>query len=473
MFYLHVFAGLCHDLGHGPFSHVYDGVFVKKMWPKGIDSSGSKWRHEDGSVRMFNYLLESNKIDIARYGMTERDKLFIEEVIGGVKESAREGRPASKFFLYDIVNNALSGLDVDKLDYFQRDMRMANVKLQADFDRYVLDGAPLSCPHKLSWGFNRCRFIDLARVLPATPIHKVDDGRRLSHGTPSSAQYVNMICYPEKMVHEALNAFATRFHMHMLVYTHRSVKCIEFMITDALEAANQHIFIEGSRTAAFPAGLYRISECIYDMQALSNLKDSILDIIRYEHKPELKKAKEILKRIDNRDLYVCVGTTAFTTKDTIHILSTDLIADELVACAQSVVANSIAGAGEYLSSNGGSRHGLFSSHTASTGSLTDHVPTGNANGNGHHNGSKENDDDDEDSKMFAAFTSGNSGSSNQPSGTAPSTMAMERTHSSSNLTSSSGATIKHDLNLQKDDIIVEKVLLAQTVQCLACLTLRF
>jgi HD superfamily phosphohydrolase len=146
---MYVSAGLCHDLGHGPFSHVYDGVFVKKMWPKGIDSSGSKWRHEDGSVRMFNYLLESNKIDIARYAMTERDKLFIEEVIGGVKESDREGRPASKFFLYDIVNNALSGLDVDKLDYFQRDMRMANVKLQADFDRYVVDGAPLSCPHKV------------------------------------------------------------------------------------------------------------------------------------------------------------------------------------------------------------------------------------------------------------------------------------------------------------------------------------
>ena len=43
-------AGLCHDLGHGPFSHVYDGVFIKDMFPKGLDGRGKKWRHEDGFV---------------------------------------------------------------------------------------------------------------------------------------------------------------------------------------------------------------------------------------------------------------------------------------------------------------------------------------------------------------------------------------------------------------------------------------
>ena len=30
-----------------------------------------------------------------------------------------QGRPRNKEYLYDIVNNTDSGLDVDKLDYFQ------------------------------------------------------------------------------------------------------------------------------------------------------------------------------------------------------------------------------------------------------------------------------------------------------------------------------------------------------------------
>tara|TARA_B110000305_G_C19249061_1_gene543812 strand:- start:272 stop:685 length:414 start_codon:yes stop_codon:yes gene_type:complete len=36
-------AGLCHDLGHGPFSHVYDGTFRSQI------NNNVDWTHEDGS----------------------------------------------------------------------------------------------------------------------------------------------------------------------------------------------------------------------------------------------------------------------------------------------------------------------------------------------------------------------------------------------------------------------------------------
>lgn len=186
-------AGLCHDLGHGPFSHVFDGVFLSKIRPE------RHWRHEDGSVMMLKHLIFKNNIKIEEFGLTETDFLFIQEIINGCKEENRKGRESEKFFLYDIVNNRRSGLDVDKLDYFQRDVRYTNA----------------------SSGnvFNFERFLEFGRVFKASPI--------------SSSQQDNpnyMICYPEKLLREAVDLFAVRFRLHQAVYTHKSVKKVELMV---------------------------------------------------------------------------------------------------------------------------------------------------------------------------------------------------------------------------------------------------
>jgi HD superfamily phosphohydrolase len=73
-----------------------------------------------------------------------------------------------------------------------------------------------------------------ARAMPAMPI--VDANRQWSVSTfaerhlPDRATLPVMICYPEKSVGEAVEFFATRFKMHHSVYTHKSVKQIEFMV---------------------------------------------------------------------------------------------------------------------------------------------------------------------------------------------------------------------------------------------------
>ncbi|KAJ7032825.1 hypothetical protein C8F04DRAFT_1184777 [Mycena alexandri] len=53
-------AGLCHDLGHGPWSHLWDGLFIPSVAPE------KNWKHEDASKMMFRFLLESNNITLPR-----------------------------------------------------------------------------------------------------------------------------------------------------------------------------------------------------------------------------------------------------------------------------------------------------------------------------------------------------------------------------------------------------------------------
>lgn len=66
--------------------------------------------------------------------------------------------------------------------------------------------------------------------------------------------------------------------------------------------ANPYIKVPGSKKPGFEDGLYRISECIFDMEAFSKLNDSILDIILYDPNPLLQPAHAILNRISTRQL---------------------------------------------------------------------------------------------------------------------------------------------------------------------------
>ena len=76
------------------------------------------------------------------------------------------------------------------------------------------------------------------------------------------------------------------------------------MLTDALCLANDHILVEGSATATHATGLYRMSECYQDMQALSNLNDQILEVIKHDRSPQadIIQSKELIRRVEKRDL---------------------------------------------------------------------------------------------------------------------------------------------------------------------------
>lgn len=180
----------------------------------------------------------------------------------------------------------------------------------------------MSCISGVNIDFSR--FIKKARVLLAEPLSE-------RTGCPRPAEL--MICYPEKMVSEAVSLFRTRFDMHKQVYVHQAVKQVEFMITDALELADPYLRIEGKPSPLCPDGQYRMSQAVFDMKALSGLNDGILHVMMASTDPALRPAQELIRRIFRRELYRCVGRTSLSRTDSCLRKSEGEILREIVACS--------------------------------------------------------------------------------------------------------------------------------------------
>ncbi|XP_067651408.1 deoxynucleoside triphosphate triphosphohydrolase SAMHD1-like [Haliotis asinina] len=255
-------AGLCHDLGHGPFSHLFDGEFIPLV-------SGAKWKHEDASVEMFDHLVRENKLEaqFAQFGLTETDCIFIKEQIKGPLTQKHQqtdypyqGRAKEKRFLYEIVANKRNGIDVDKWDYFARDCHMLGIKNNFDHNR----------------------FMKFSRVI--------------------SVDGVMQICARDKEASSLYDMFHTRSSLHRRAYQHRGNKIVEAMLVEALVKADDHIKIPGKN-----GSLLKMSECINDMAAYTLLTDHVLHQVMISTTPELQESRNIINNIMSRKLYKCVG----------------------------------------------------------------------------------------------------------------------------------------------------------------------
>lgn len=256
-------AGLCHDLGHGPFSHLWE-QFVKQARPD------KQWVHENASTKMFDYLLEANNLveEFRKYGLKEQDITFIKEMIysvpGNSSEWCYKGRPREKAFLYQIVANQQTGIDVDKWDYFLRDSLNLGIKVTFDYHR----------------------LIQFSRVI------SVEEGPQ--------------ICIRDKECNNVYDMFHARRVLHRTAYKHRVVQIIDSMLVDALLSADKHICYLGSNGVRYP-----LADVCDDMMAYSKLTDGILHQILLDESdhPDLQHAKKILSSIFRRQLYLCVGHT--------------------------------------------------------------------------------------------------------------------------------------------------------------------
>ena len=247
-------AGLCHDLGHGPYSHAFEG-WVQKL------PGRENWHHEEMSIKMLEYMIDSNAIDF----LEKEDITFISELITGTPTGSRR---TERRFLFDIVSNSRNSVDVDKFDYLLRDSY-----------------------HLKITSFNPERLMLHCRV--------IDDE----------------ICFNAKSCFELYDMFHARYSLWKQVYSHRVTKSIEYMISDAYSLADPIFHI--SDMVDDPEEYLHLTDSIVRNFAMSkdpNMKPA-QDLIRRIQTRDLYKMVdsvlvsstnyEEVKKLDNRALLEC------------------------------------------------------------------------------------------------------------------------------------------------------------------------
>jgi len=174
-------AGLFHDLGHGPFSHVFDNVVLKNCC-RGCRFKEHEARSQMIVDKIFSEVgaingLNGYHINLIKQ-MIEPDPLVNMDNIN---------KP-----LFSIVNNKSTNIDVDKFDYLLRDPIHIGLDFSFDSSRIML----------------------------------------------KSYAYGNDIVYDKSLASNIFDLFYTRYKFHKEIYNHKTVKVIELMIGDALTEAN-------------------------------------------------------------------------------------------------------------------------------------------------------------------------------------------------------------------------------------------
>lgn len=173
-------AGLCHDLGHGPLSHVFDDVFLAHL----PDTHPTKHHEARSCLILEKIILGSSFLSGVIHPM---ELEFIKNLINPPKGVSG--------FVYQIVSNNLNGIDVDKCDYLVRDCTNVGLKRNFDCQRLIED------------------------------IMVID----------------NTICYPRQALMAVVEMFILRYQMHKQIYTHKTVISIEFMLTEVMKLVDKHL----------------------------------------------------------------------------------------------------------------------------------------------------------------------------------------------------------------------------------------
>lgn len=220
-------GALCHDLGHGPFSHLFDDNFLKNK--TNIDEKNKY--HEYRSCKLLEIIIERD--EEFKYIFTKDDIKFISNIIN-------PDLNIHNYYIYQIVSNPLNSIDVDKFDYLTRDSKMLNINISFDYKRLV----------------NNAMVIN------------------------------NKICYPKKIDYDIINMFQTRYYLHKKVYNHKIVISSLLLITELLDELDKIInftesvnnldeFIKYTDDYIINIARFIINNKNYDINIINKIKEAL------------------------------------------------------------------------------------------------------------------------------------------------------------------------------------------------------
>jgi len=276
------------------------------------------WTHEWASVRLLDVIFEETGDTLRMAGLTVDgdgdDFACIRELIDPPKKELEEclrngnlrarwsehirGRPVEKAWLYEVVSNWRSGIDVDKFDYFRRDALFLGIHKQFDHNRYM------------------------------KAVRVILDDKRVDRG-------VLTISPPDKekdSIRE--NMLELRKSLHRTAYQHKTVKKLEMHMVDILKMMDSHVRITGVDGRQF-----KMSEAAVELDpvAYPKLTDAIVESRLPMHEdPTLDlAAKEYERRIVRRDLMRLVADWDVdrSTSDLVSLPPSEILSGVLKAYA--------------------------------------------------------------------------------------------------------------------------------------------
>ena len=206
-------AGLCHDLGHLSYSHLFDDCFLPKLENyEELKKKTDNIYHENRSIFLLKNMIKKNNINI-----NDDQLLVISDLIHPQKSQYDNWNEKYKVgkWIFQIISNPVNSIDVDKFDYLVRDALAVGIKLI----------------------FNSSRLIQDAKI--------INDN----------------IYYSKQCSEDIYIMFFIRYRLHRIFYNHKAVKSVEILIIKILFELEKE---------------YKISEYILDYEKMIELVDGFI-----------------------------------------------------------------------------------------------------------------------------------------------------------------------------------------------------